>query len=79
MKSNNESFWGRLVTGGVLGVLATASNADGGHSVPTGISAQQHLHLFDQVVVSPSWLIAIGGAAIVLLALVMRRIRAKGR
>ena len=81
MKSNNVSFHGRLVIGGVLGMLATVSSADGGHSVPAGISAQHHLHLFEQVVVSPVGLLAAGCAAIVLTVLVLkrRRIRAQAR
>ena len=73
MKSNNESFRGRLITGGVLGMLATLSSADGGHSVPAGMPAQHHLHLFEQVVVSPAWLLAVGCAAIVLTVLVLKR------
>jgi hypothetical protein len=79
MKSNNESFRGRLITGGVLAMLAAVSSADGGHSVPAGMPAQHHLHLFEQVVVSPLWLLAAGCAALVLTVLVLRRpwIRAK--
>lgn len=77
--SHTKSICTRIAAGGVLGSLALASSADPGHGVAAGISAHQHVHLFEQVVVSPSWLIVVAGVVVVgLTALVMnRQIRAK--
>ncbi|MFT5173106.1 MAG: hypothetical protein ACI8W7_001275 [Gammaproteobacteria bacterium] len=80
MKSNNESSRTPCIAASVLGILScAASYADGGHSAPANGSAQQHVHLFDQVIVSPSWLLMLGLAALAVSVLVVqrRRVRAK--
>jgi len=79
MKSRIASSLERLAVAGLLGVFAAASSAHGGHSVPSGVSSQQHVHLFDQIVVSPAWLLVVGSAAIALTALVVKRRRARAR
>ena len=80
MKSNNESSRAALVTVGVLGLaLPATSYADTGHGVPDGVSAQQHLHLFEQVVVSSSWLLVVGLAALALTVVVVRQRRARAK
>lgn len=73
MKDNIKSRYGRLLAGSVLGLLTAASSAHGGHTVATGIPPQQHVHLLEQVVVSPTWLALVGLAAVALTALVVRR------
>ena len=75
MKSNIESFCGRMVAGAALAMLAATSNADGGHDVPLGVSVQQHLHLSESLVVSPVWMVVVGVSALVLSVWVQRRRR----
>ena len=79
MKSYSESLYARLLTGGVLGLLSAAGNADAGHNVPAGVAPGQHIHLLDQIVVSPAWMAGMGVVAIALavLALKRRRMRIK--
>lgn len=78
MKDKIKSLYVRSLAGSVLGLSAAASSAHGGHAVARGIQPQQHIHLFDQVVVSPTWLTLVGLVAVALTALVVRRrVRAK--
>lgn len=78
MKSNNESSRTSCIAASIVGMLCcAASYADGGHSVPAGLSAQQHVHLFDQVIVSPGWLLMLGVAALAMSVLVLKRRRVR--
>ena len=76
MKDLNYSSYAHSAIASALAMVSLASHADAGHSVPSGVSAQQHLHLFDQVVVSPSGLLVAAFAAVALTILVMKLRRA---
>ncbi|MFT5176022.1 MAG: hypothetical protein ACI8W7_004216 [Gammaproteobacteria bacterium] len=76
MKELNYSFYARLAVASALAMVSVASHADAGHSVPSGVFAQQHLHLFDQVVASPIGLLVAAFSAVALGILVMKARRA---
>ena len=60
MKKFNKWLGGRLFAASALCSAAASSTAHSGHQVPAGISAEQHWHLFESIVVSPGWLIVVG-------------------
>ena len=63
----------QMIAGAVLALVNTTSGADAGHGVPAGVSSQQHVHLFEALVVSPTWLAVLGVSAILLLVVSLRR------
>ena len=65
------------VAGATFALLSASSSADLGHSTPGGVSPHNHLHLFGDMVISPSWLVGIGIIVAIVAAMVMQRIRAR--
>ena len=65
------------VAGAAFALLSASSSADLGHSVPGGVSPHNHLHLFGDMIVSPSWLVGIGIVVAIVVAVVVQRIRAR--
>ena len=63
--------------GAAFALLSVSSSADLGHSLPGGVSPHNHLHLFGDIIVSPSWLVGIGIVVTIVVAMVVQRIRAR--
>ena len=79
MKRFNDWLGGRLFAASALCVAAESSIAHSGHQVPAGVPAQQHWHLFDQIVVSSSWLIVVGITALSLVAFTVNKQRRRSK
>lgn len=65
------------VAGAVFALLGASSSADPGHKVPDAVSQHNHLHLFGDTIVSPSWLVGIGIVVAIVVAVVVKRVRAR--
>ena len=64
------------VVGATFALLSASSHADLGHEVPDGVSQHNHLHLFGDMIISPSWLVGIGIIVAIVVTIVVKRIRA---
>ena len=65
------------LAGAAFALFSASSSADLGHDLPGGVSPHNHLHLFGDMIVSPSWLVGIGIVATIVIAIVVKRIRAR--
>ena len=63
--------------GAAFALLSAPSSADLGHTVPNGVSPHNHLHLFGDMIISPSWLVGTGIVVFIAVAMVVRRVRAR--
>jgi hypothetical protein len=79
MKRFNDWLDGRLFVASALCAAAESSIAHSGHQVPAGVSAQQHWHLFDQTVVSPSGLIVVGITTLALAVFAVKKQRQRSK
>ena len=64
-------------TGMVFALLSAPSSADLGHTVPDGVSPHNHMHMFGDMIISPSWLVGTGILVFFAVAIVVRRVRAR--
>ena len=63
--------------GAAFALLSASSSADLGHNLPGGVSPHNHLHLFGDMIISPSWLVGIGIVVTIVVAMVVQRMRAR--
>ena len=77
MKRFNDWLGGRLFAAIALCIAAGSSTAHSGHQVPAGVPAQQHWHLLEQIVVSPTWMIGVGIATLALVAFTVNKRRGR--
>ena len=64
-------------TGAMFALLSAPSSADLGHTVPDGVSPHNHMHMFGDMIISPSWLVGTGIVVFFAVAMVVRRVRAR--
>ncbi|MFT5447602.1 MAG: hypothetical protein ACI9DC_002778 [Gammaproteobacteria bacterium] len=64
-------------TGAIFALLSAPSSADMGHTVPDAVSRHNHMHLFGDIIISPSWLVGTGIVVFFVGAIVVRQIRAR--
>lgn len=64
------------IAGAAFALLSASSSADVGHGVPDGVSPHNHLHMFGDMIISPSWLVGIGIVVAIVVAIVVKRVRA---
>ena len=64
-------------TGAIFALLSAPSSADLGHAVPDGVSPHNHMHIFGDMIISPSWLVGTGIVVFFVVAIVVRQIRAR--
>lgn len=62
--------------GAAFVLLSAPSSADLGHGVPDGVSQHNHMHLFNDMIISPSWLVGTGIVVFFAVAMVVRQVRA---